>query len=193
MEIPHIGRAKITDNFDQVEIITPAKRQSYVFGFLCFWLCAWLGGEIMVISTLLGDREAVPEIFLILWLCGWTVGGCVALRVFIWMLLGKEVITTGRGTLTIEKKGALFIRPKTYDLREARNFRVKEDEQYTSDWGSRGRREGLTIADTGTIRFDYGMQTVKFAEGVDAYEAEYLLKKLRDKKILTDKNFDTTK
>jgi hypothetical protein len=195
MEIPQAGRATIIDQFDQIEIISPAKRKTFIFGFLCVWLCGWLAGEIGVITTLinkLGSTDrSVPDQFLIVWLCGWTVGGCVALRVFIWMLLGKEVVTAGRGALTIVKKGALFIGPKTYDLREAKNFRIQEaDDTRNIGWSNQGRRDGLTIANAGTIRFDYGMQTVKFAEGVDAIEAQYLLQKLRDKKILTDKNFE---
>jgi len=193
MELPHQGRTTIIEDFDGVELITPARKNTALIAFLSLWLCGWLFGEVMVSYSLItGNLLGAPDKFMLVWICGWTVGGAIAIRVFWWMIFGKEIVKAGQGTITITKKGAFFIKPKTYDIREAKNFRI----QYTSNgdgnlWGdNRAKGNALKIADAGTIRFDYGMETIKFAEDVNETEAAYLLKKLRDKKTLTDKNFE---
>jgi hypothetical protein len=195
MEIPQQGRAIINEEFDYLEIICPAKRITFVFGFLAIWLCGWFFGEFTAIASLISNKGPdANDSFMLFWLCGWTVGGAFALRIFWWMLMGKEIVKAGQGTITITKKGAFFIKPKTYNLNDAKNFRIQvTDDNYCSGWGSRGSKNGLDIANAGTIRFDYGMQTIKFAEGVDEAEAGYLLQRLKAKKILTDKNFEIAK
>lgn len=194
MEIPYQGRATIIDDFDGIKMITPAKKDR-VTVFLGLWLCCWVFAGFFAISQLInGGISKAPDNFLLIWVCGWSVGVMVALRVFLWMMLGKEVVEAGQGTITIAKRWALFIKPKTYDLREAKNFRIQViDGGFQNGWGNNNRRNGLSIADAGTIRFDYGMQTIKFAEGVDESEAAYLLQKLKDKKILNDRNFEPAK
>jgi hypothetical protein len=49
------------------------------------------------------------------------------------------------------------------------------------------RRIGFgKIGTGGTIRFDYGLQTVKFAAGMDEAEAKYLLNKLKERHLLVN-------
>lgn len=47
----------------------------FVVGFLCFWLCGWAFGEVMVFRELLAGRA---NLFMFVWLGGWTVGGLFA-------------------------------------------------------------------------------------------------------------------
>ena len=83
---------------------------------------------------------------------------------FLWNLIGKEIITIGQSRLTIDKKGALLFKAKTYDLTEVKNIRVKDD-----NWGFNspfaGSRSGGGWLEASmraeTIRFDYGLRTSK--------------------------------
>jgi len=52
-----------------------------------------------------------------------------------------------------------------------------------SDAFGNTRASFFNLKNTGTIKFDYGMQTVKFAN-VDEAEANFMFQKLRDKKYI---------
>ncbi|GAB3938349.1 hypothetical protein [Mucilaginibacter myungsuensis] len=54
-------------------------------------------------------------------------------------------------------------------------------------WNRRDN-SNIGISDMDTIRFDYGMKTIKFGGGLDEAEANHLLQRLKDKKILTAHN-----
>lgn len=124
-----------------------------------------------------------PNLFLFIWLGGWTVGGFFAIRTFLWTVAGREIIEVGMGQLTISRKGVPFAKSKVYNLNESKKFRVQDDNNgFQSMWGNSKRSNFFNIADSGTIRFDYGMQTVKFGNGLDEAEADFVLKKLSDKK-----------
>ncbi|MDB5281756.1 MAG: hypothetical protein JWO06_831 [Bacteroidota bacterium] len=190
MEIPYSGRSIITDNFDRIEISIPVKKNWFIIIFLGAWLGGWLMGETVALAAVTGlfGKIGPPQLFITFWLVGWTAGGLFAIRTWIWNLSGKEVINIGQGQLTVTKKGALFIKPKTYDLNEVKNVRAQDDEGSTNIWGVR-RNDFWNIGSGGTIRFDYGMKTIKFAGGVDEAEAKSILAMLTEKKILSAKNF----
>lgn len=183
MELPYSGRAIIDENFDGIAITIPTKKNWAIVLFLGFWLFAWCFGEFFAIRELTGGGSGAPDLFLFVWLGGWTIGGFFAFRALCWMVIGKEIITIGQGALTIDKRGALFYRSKTYDLREAKNFRAIEDRASLGVFGSR-RGSIYNLDKNGTIRFDYGMQTIKFGDGLDEAEANFILQKLRNKKLI---------
>ncbi len=187
-EKPYQGRAIVVDTFQGLEITIPTKKNVLLILFLSFWLCGWLMGETFAIGAVGGLWRSLnfAGLFILIWLCGWTIGGFFAIRTLIWNVIGKEILHFEQGQLTVQKQGAIFFKPSTYDLSEAKNFRVQEDK-----YGYGGaRRTGLApLYDGGTIRFNYGLKTLKIAGGVDEAEAEFILTKLKSKKILTDKNF----
>jgi hypothetical protein len=188
MEIPYTGRAIINDFYNGVEITVPAKKNWPLIIFFSFWLCGWLVGMILVPIFSFGNaNNSAPDGFMILWLCGWTFGGIFAISTWWWYITGKEIITISQGVLTIVKKGSVA-KTKSYDLNEAKNFRAYED--FADDFGfGVGRRRGLTapwnVASEGTIKFDYGMETVRFGDKLYQAEGEYILQKLRDKKLIS--------
>ncbi len=190
MEQPYKGRAIIQDNFTDLQIIIPTKKNWFIILFIGAWLGGWLFGEVFAIGAVTGLLGGNPAGFFILfWLIGWTVGGFFALRMFLWNLKGQEIITVGQGILSIDKKGILFYKPKVFDLNEVKNIRVQEDNLgYGGLFG--GRRNdfgGFNLS--GTIRFDYGLQTVKFAGGLDEAEAKSIIQKLKDRHLLKEKNY----
>lgn len=185
MEAPYGGRANIIENFDGIEIIIPAKKNKFLMVFLPVWLFGWAMGEFFVTRAVLVGNGSAPDLFMIVWLCGWTFGGFMASRTFFWTIAGKEVIKAGQGALTVDKRGALFYKAKTYDLRECKNFRAVQDYEPGGLFGNRRSNNAFNLGGNGTIKFDYGMQTVKFADGMDEPEANFILQKLRDKKYIS--------
>ena len=150
MEKPYAGKAVIEESFNEIKIIIPTKANVFASIFLSFWLCGWAAGEVAAFFALL--KDSATSFFLIFWLGGWTVGGFFALRTLVWGLVGKEIITITQGELTIEKSRLLFEKPKTYDLNDAKNFRVRHEE--TPNGTFFGRRGDFgAYAQTGTISF----------------------------------------
>jgi len=184
MELPYHGRAVINEYYNSVEIAIPARRNWFIVVFLSFWLCGWAVAEFFTAGQLLSVSKAGGAGFLLLWICAWTVGGFFAIRTWWWNVAGKEIINAGQGVLTIERKGALFVKTKTYDLHEAKNFRAQEESSGFGQFAKRNRNNVWKLDNIGTIRFDYGMRTVKFGAALDEAEAFYILQKLRDKKII---------
>jgi hypothetical protein len=102
-----------------------------------------------------------------------------------WMFAGKELAVFSEGLLTIERKGAIA-KTKSYDLTQANNFRVGET---YADFGYllmlRGAYAPWTLSKSGTIKFDYGLGTVKFADRLSEAEGNYILERLRAKKLIS--------
>jgi hypothetical protein len=187
MEQPYKGRATILDNYPDLQIIIPAKRNWFVIIFLGFWLCGWLFGELFVSFTVFGVFKGNPiSLFMLIWLIGWTVGGFFAFRILLWNLTGKEIITVGQGVLKIDKRGVLIFKAKTYDLNEVKKIRVQDE---NIGFGPFGRRNDFGYMGGGTIRFDYGLRSVKFASSIDEAEARSIIEKLKERHLLTEKNY----
>ena len=101
-----------------------------------------------------------------------------------WIFAGKEIITVGDGVLTVEKKNSIT-KPVSYDLHAATNFRSVE-EVVVND---RGRQfyNGYPwqVALKGTVKFDYGVDTIQFGDMLTQAEGEYILERLRAKKLIS--------
>jgi hypothetical protein len=190
MEQTYNGRAIINDTLGGIEIIIPSKKNWFVIIFLCFWLGGWSMGEIFAITTVIGSIQNpnFGGLFILFWLGGWTVGGYFALSAVLWNLNGKELITFQHGVIELQKKGVLFFKPKSFNLKDAKAFRVQEIQD--GGWSNQ-RNDAFPFNSNGLIRFDYGFKTIKFAANIDEAEAKYILKRLKEKGILHDNNFET--
>lgn len=187
MERPYDGIATVIDTFQGVKVLVPAKRNMFVVLFLSAWLCGWLMGEVFALTSLVsGITKGIAgvELFLLFWLVGWTVGGGFAIRIWFWQVKGKEVISFMPGSITINKEGLLFYKSKTFDSNEIKKIRVVEEE--TGFWGNNNRQ---IIYEGGTIRFDYGLKTIKFGIGLSSAEANSILETLKSRNLLSDHNF----
>ena len=186
MEKPYIGNALFEESFNSLKIIIPAKTNYFTSIFLTFWLCGWAFGEVTAITSIVKGGIEAP--FLLVWLAGWTLGGGFVLRVLVWNFAGKEIITVANGELSIDKKNLLFYKPKTYGLDDTKRLRVRDDTPPFMNFF--GRRNDMgAFTQNGTIQFDYGMKTVRFGSGVEEAEATYILQKLKDKRLVTERNF----
>lgn len=186
MEIPYSGNAIIDEDFTKTTVTIPVKKNYFLAIFLCFWLCGWCGGVVAALTMIM--HAGIASLFIIGWLAAWMFGGLFVLRTIVWNLAGKEIIAVGQGVLEIEKKNMLFMKPKTYDLREVKRLRVRDDQPYLNSVF--GQRSNLTtLGKGGTIMFDYGMKTIRFGAGLHEAEATKILEKLKNKRLLTDNNF----
>ncbi|RWY52243.1 hypothetical protein [Mucilaginibacter gilvus] len=189
METPYGGRAIITDNFDKVEIVIPGKKNYFILLFFSVWLVGWFFGETSVTRT--RGIAAGTDLFLIVWLCGWTLGGIFVVSTILFMLLGKEIIEAGQGTISIRNRALFFLSPQVYDLNEVKHVRALEEFSIYNgfQFGRREQKGFLSNYNSGTVKFDYGLKTVKFGNDLDEAEARHIIERLKGKKILTDKNF----
>ena len=193
IELPYQGRATWQDSGADVQISIPARRNWLVLAFLLFWLCGWFVGLLFIIGFAAGSafgalRDGPPAVFLLVWLLLWTAAGLFIARIVWWQLLGYELVTVSNGTLMLAKSGLLFHRPKTYDLSEVRHLRVQEDAIAAFFGGFASYRSFGAFGDSGSLRFDYGLKTVKFGVGLDEAEARYLIERLRERRLLTEQN-----
>jgi hypothetical protein len=185
MEIPYTGRATINDLYNGVEIIVPAKKPA----FLIFRILAAIAiaATISFVAVRRPEQSIGPTQqiggFPIFVYCLMGLSMLFTLYHVWWSLVGKEIVTVTDGVLTITKKGAL-VKTISYDLQEAKDFRaVKEDEiPDDRDLSKVAYRWG--VARQGTIKFDYGIETIQFGDLLSQREGEYILKKLRDKKLI---------
>lgn len=191
METPYNGQAILNDTLNGLEIIIPAKRNWVLIIFLGAWLGGWTIGESFAIGTLIGFSDydlGFANLFMLFWLCGWTVAGFFVVKTLVWYLAGKEIITFGQGQFSIAKQGLLLSKPKIYDLKHVKKLRARKEE--TIYYGFEGVRNnlGAMSPSNGTLQFDYGMKTVKFANDIDEAEAYFIIDKLKVKSLITEEN-----
>ncbi|QHS54823.1 hypothetical protein GWR56_04405 [Mucilaginibacter sp. 14171R-50] len=187
MEIPYSGRAIITEHFDKVEIIIPSKKRMFLVLFFCVWLCGWVFGEATAIAEV--SKSGTDNLFMMVWLAGWTVGGFFAMYSLWVMVAGKEFIEVGQGVIAVKNQALFFMPEKVYDLKEVKNIRIEEPQEEKNYGFGHKNVFNPNLTNMGTIRFDYGMKTIKFGNGIDEAEAKYIVDKLKSKRILTDQNF----
>ena len=182
---PFVGKANIKEISGGYKVEIPAPRNWFVIIFLTVWLGGWSIGWISVVSILLsdlGDASGI-DLFLLFWLTGWTVGGAVAIKTLVWMIFGKEIITIKSGQLAIERAGDLLSMKKEYDLQIAKSFEVKESSGF--DYFNKSTHAGFVNPSVmGTLRFDYGLSTIRFGIGIDAAEGKFLLEKFKSKGLI---------
>jgi len=185
METPYHGRAVINDSYNGLEIIIPAYRPPV------FWVRTVGGLGLSAVFAYYIWAVKAPTLqslqingFAIVMFCLVGIGLLFLLYSVWWAIAGKEVVTVAGGVLTIEKKNAIE-KAMSYDLHSATNFRSVEEVVVTE----RGRRfyDGYPwqVAVRGTVKFDYGVDTIQFGDFLSQAEGEYILERLRAKKLIS--------
>lgn len=178
---PGLGRAQIEEQGLELKVIIPSKKNILIILFLCAWLGGWFMGEMFAIRELISGKALNgTRMFLVFWLCAWTIAGVFVILGILWNIAGKEIITLSHDRLKIERKAFDIGVNREYIISEIKNLRSLEivnSPFYSSRnswefWGFGG----------GTIAFDYGMKTIRFARSIDQAEADYIIKKFKDKR-----------
>lgn len=157
------ARAEIRDADDGVVIEVPEPREGTDVGFLLFWLCGWLFGEVVVSIRLLSGTEADGEpmtwsakLFLSGWLAFWTCGGATAIYTVLKALFGRWIITINAKTLTSTFKILSFERTRSWDTSRVRDFRLSPESK----------------VEAGAFRFDYGDETISIVPHLNSAQAK---------------------
>lgn len=191
MEKPFKGRAIIRDVFNGVEVAIPVKKD-WVF-IVC--------GSIVLFALTLPGYEVVKNLHFAMMnkidldFC-FTLGALILLlaiavnliRIFIWLLIGKEVYTFTPYQITLYKDGLFLATPKNYSLQFVKRFHIlTEVNPFFNLWGSiKMSYEGYSMY--GAFSFDYGLKTVKFGSGIYEAEAVMIFELLKSKGLLSEEN-----
>jgi hypothetical protein len=186
MESPYNGRAIINDAGNYIQIVVPTRKTYLIIILAVLWLIPMgLGGIVgFAAAFIYGNAPFIIVLPMLIWVAVITFVG----RVVWWMIAGKEIIEVDGKVLQIRQQGLLFSKPKMYDLAECRSFRTV-DNTIANIFPFAVRTSLFNPGATGTVAFDYGMKTIKFAEGIDEAEGKHVLNALKEKNMLTDRNF----
>lgn len=171
---PLASRVTVTDGPGGLGLLIPPKRNWFIILFMGFWLCMWAVGEIMVpIQFLTGEITGITEIFLLAWLGAWTVGGAFAIYLWLWNLMGRQIITMHGHTLTTRRDLGGYGFEKEYDLTRVRDLRANAMGDYSASLQFFGLGGGL-------VAFDYGAKTYRLGAGLDEADAKLVVGKITD-------------
>lgn len=168
---PSQPRSVVTDEPGALRIEIPVKRNAFYTIFLTFWLGGWACGEYFAAREIIRSKALFTNLFLIFWLGMWTVFGLMAIWSWLWILAGREIIRIESGILAIRKEIGGLGRTKEYSVSEMRDLRVGPPVY-------QGRRNMIP---DGTIAFDYGAKTYRFAQAIDEAEAKQLIDTIRQR------------
>jgi hypothetical protein len=117
-------------------------------------------------------------IFILAWLGAWTVGGALAIYLWLWNLMGRQIITMHEHILTTRRDIGGYGFDKEYDLTRVRDLRVSA--MGRSAWDYSGILEFLGLGG-GLVAFDYGAKTYRLGAGLDEAEAKLVVGKMTDR------------
>jgi hypothetical protein len=182
---------QFSSDLDTHTIRISSEKSGCTVSFLLFWLSGWLiGGFFAIRALVLGLVIGPPSmgsatIFLLKWLVMWLIGLVVFGYLFIWMIVGQEVITLAGGVLGIRKKTGPLGSTKKYNIYQIRHLRAQPDEWPASldknqrrEWGS------------GSVLFDYGAETIRFGEMLSEVEAKRIVAFLQAHRVSVRWAFD---
>jgi len=187
IEKPSKGRAIIRKNFNSLIIEIPSKKNWFIIIFMIVWMGPWVAGETSVIREIFRSETIVfANAFQLFWLAGWTFGGIMVIFSILRLLIGKERIIIERGIMTIKKSIFGIGRKRSYEIKSIKNLDINT----TSDErnSKKNYRRSIRIK-VGTIKFDYGMKTIRFANDIDEAEAKMIIEKLKKNTNFRDVNF----
>jgi hypothetical protein len=175
---PPKGITRITDLGDRLRIEIPLRPKGLLE---CLLLLVWLiftgVCEGILVSSLLHRLGVIPQPLveeaepapLPLLLFAFVVLG-VLLSLWLWILLGREIVEVSIPEGTLKIRSLPFKKTSIYRLSEVANLRVLENLRW---------RGGGTI--TCIIAFDYGASTVRFGLTIDPAEARQIVALLKER------------
>ena len=147
--------------------------RAFVVVFTTVWLGGWAAGEVAAIGTLLGEDwlesgdGSGDRAFIVVWLVFWTLGGALVWYAWLWNVAGQEWVEARGDALSLRRRVGPFTREREYDARHVQDLRASQP-------GGWAQYTGLAMlgVGAGTLAFDYGSRTVRFADGIEEAEAK---------------------
>lgn len=169
-----LHRVEVVDGVEQLRI--PFRRQWAVLLFLSFWLFFWTVGGIVAFWQLIETGEA----FLALWMVGWAIG---------WLFAATTILSQFASEQLRVHQGDLEVRHGVGGLGRTWRYRGNAIHNLTSSEPFRDPFEAFRLQmpllqrnRSGSVKFDYGADSIFLANGVGEPEgrqiADWLAKRL---------------
>lgn len=170
MATPHYS---MTESENQL-VIALKRRPNWLILFLTgFWLQGWIAIAGTFTYGIITDSEKVDgELLFILFIFMFT--GIFILKIFLWHLRGKEIITLNNIQLKIARTGTILTIPATFEIGDIENISVGEISTiplWIRFWGFGG----------GKIKFEYLGRSRYFGQTLNNYESQIILEKLKER------------
>jgi hypothetical protein len=163
---------------DGIRVTIPSPRNWLVIIFLGAWCGGWFFGEVTVGGQILNPSPKDPIAFLSFWLIAWTAGGILAFGALLWQLAGREVLAVNSAGFSQRIEAFGIGRTRNFDASQIRRLRATEG--FNSMFmNQRTWFPAVVGTGYGTLAFDYGPRTFRFAPALDTAEAEMVAKELR--------------
>jgi len=154
------------------QVSIPGRPRVFVAIFLLAWLGGWtVGGWSALQSVLQNWRSGDVEWFPVFWLIGWLLGELSVLAALGYMAAGQEIITLEPGHLTVRLAILGIGRSRKYESTQIKRLRI------APPMSSRHQSSG-------TVAFDYGASTIRFARDVEEAEAGTIIAELMSTGLL---------
>ena len=162
-----------------MKIIIPKKRSFIALFVLPIWFYAWVKAFSGMDATTL---MIVLAIFLLPIL--------LSIYVFLFNLIGKEIISLGENYFVIIKKLMFLSFKKQYEINYVKDFNYLEEEKYWS--GYYKSFSAATYIGDGNINCNYKDDNIKFGIGLYDFEARPIIEQL-NKELSQLKNVNVNK
>ena len=146
-----------------------------LFSFWSFW---WIGLEVVFLIALFTAKES-SRINALIIIAIWTVAGAFLLYNLFWQVFGKEEIQVTALSIMISHVVLGYKRSKEFlaeNIRDLGLARVSMRDLLYRRWPF-----PLLGSDAGSISFDYGARTYRFAASLDDAEAKQLIAAVQQK------------
>jgi hypothetical protein len=170
---PFGRRSQVTRTRNELIISIPAPCNIVLLLFLSVWLIAWAVGEVFIPRQVV-IGEIPLNAFIFSWFVGWTIGGAFAIRSWLWMVRGREIVRVTRRVLGIRRRVWSFGSETQFDAAEIFDLRVADDafqlfgEEDPPQYGW----------NQGPLAFEYGGRTVRFGKGLRKAEAQEVVEEI---------------
>lgn len=169
-----VGRAKHrVEWYEGIQALSlPSQKTLFGSAFLGVWLVGlvWGGGKAAVLH--LQDR------MIVLWLVGWAPGAAATTLLLVGQLIGVDIVQAREGELVITRRAGPFARTWRYSAGMIRNLRI-DTSKWTGDGLDGAQYVPFTKQQWGSVRFDYGTETIHLAPHVNEPEAVQIVDWLR--------------
>jgi len=167
------GRARVEERGTRIVVVVPAKR---VWFAMVFW-ALWAGLVFTFVEgDLLGERQQEDSAVV-----GTLIGvlflgiACFLVLAILWMLLGREEAEAGDGRLVLRRILGPLRRERVFDAARVTELRSEP----TRSWLS-GNFSDFGVIGGGSVAFDYGARTHRFAAALEEAEAKQIARRIEE-------------
>ena len=179
MTKPFKAKSKVEEREDALVISIPTPKIWFTMIFVPIWLLGWLYGLVMVSGSLLSDGAfGQNRAFLLVWLLFWLGGGLFLIFALFRMFFGREIVTITAADTQIRSELLGFGSSKLYDQQHIKMLRSSSGSISPFSLGANMVWYGFL---PGSIAFDYGARTIRFAAGLDEAEAGALVTRISER------------